>query len=479
MLWLCAWLPRLGLDCIDRLREAGAAPAVLTGSRSGREQVLLADERARVHGVHPGLSLSAALALCPGLAALPRNEQTERAALERLASWAGRFTSRVCLAPPDAMLLEIGGSLVLFGGLEKLVGGIGQGLEALGYRALLATAPTPLAAEWLARSGSCRHCPSREALPGAVADLPLGVLVPEGRDRSGLAGMGLRTVGDLLAQPRDGLGRRFGPWLVDALDRALGVVPDPRPVFEPPARFRAAAELPSETADTTALLFPLGRLLDELSAVLQGRCRVVQSLHLELCRRGEGKTDVSLALGRATADGTYLLALLRERLERVRPGAPVTGLVLESGVLLSAAGESGTLFGPDTGAAELEALLDRLRARLGEAAVEGIAPAADHRPERAWCRVAAGQAGPAGGSDGRPLWLLPEPRRLETRSGRPWLDGPLRLSGRAERIESGWWDGGGIRREYYRALDAAGARLWVYRDLAMEDEQWYLHGLFA
>ncbi|HYW92733.1 MAG TPA: DNA polymerase Y family protein [Gammaproteobacteria bacterium] len=479
MLWLCAWLPRLGLDCTARLDEAGAAPAVLTASRGGRERVVLADERARAHGVHPGLSLSAALALCPGLAALPRNERAERATLERLASWAGRFTSRVCLVLPDAMLLEIGASLALFGGLEKLVGGVGQGLEGLGYHALLATAPTPLAAEWLARSGSCRHCPSREALPGAVADLPLDVLVPEGRDRDGLAGMGLRTVGDLLAQPRAGLGRRFGPWLVDALDRAVGVAPDPRPAFEPPARFRAEVELPSESADTTALLFPLRRLLDELSAVLQGRCLVVQSLHLELRQRGEGATNTSLGLRRATADGAYLLGLLRERLERVRPRAPVTGLILESGVLFSAARESGTLFGADGGAGGLETLLDRLRARLGEAAVEGIAPAADHRPERAWCRVAAGQAVTTGGSDGRPLWLLPEPRRLETRSGRPWLDGPLRLSGGGERLEAGWWDGAEVRREYYRALDCAGARLWIYRDLTVEDAQWYLHGLFA
>ena len=35
-----------------------------------------------------------------------------------------------------------------------------------------------------------------------------------------------------------------------------------------------------------------------------------------------------------------------------------------------------------------------------------------------------------------------------------------------ERIESGWWDGADVRRDYYVASDARGARLWIYRECA-------------
>ncbi len=419
------------------------------------------------------------MALCPGLVALPRNGAAERAALERLAGWAGQFTSRVCLALPAAMLLEIGGSLSLFGGLESLVGRVGRGLQALGYQCLLATAPTPLAAEWLARSGSCRHCPSREALAAAVAGLPLEVLAVSERDRTALVGMGLRCIGDLLAQPRDGLTRRFGMRLGEALDRALGVVPDPRPVFEPPGRLRAELDLPAEITDATVLTFPLKRLLEEFSAGLRGRCQAVQTLRLRLLQcRGAG-TEVTLALSRPTADAAHMLGLLRERLERVRPSAPINGMVLESGTLLSAPGCSDALFAAAEQSRGLDTLLDRLRARLGNEAVYGLAPVSDHRPERAWCRVTVGRRALAAGREHRPLWLLSTPQRLALRSGRPWLEGPVQLLGRGERIESGWWDGAEVRRAYYRALGPGGMRLWVYRDLAAGGTRWYLHGLFA
>jgi len=46
-----------------------------------------------------------------------------------------------------------------------------------------------------------------------------------------------------------------------------------------------------------------------------------------------------------------------------------------------------------------------------------------------------------------------------------------------ERIESGWWDGEDIRRDYYRVEGPHGSRWWVYRDL--RDAGWYLHGLFG
>jgi protein ImuB len=46
-----------------------------------------------------------------------------------------------------------------------------------------------------------------------------------------------------------------------------------------------------------------------------------------------------------------------------------------------------------------------------------------------------------------------------------------------ERIESGWWDGEDIARDYYAAAAETGERLWIYRDRSSRD--WYLHGIFG
>jgi protein ImuB len=52
-----------------------------------------------------------------------------------------------------------------------------------------------------------------------------------------------------------------------------------------------------------------------------------------------------------------------------------------------------------------------------------------------------------------------------------------------ERIESGWWDGKGVARDYYIARQTPGARrsqgakLWVFQE--RQSKRWYLHGMFA
>ena len=55
--------------------------------------------------------------------------------------------------------------------------------------------------------------------------------------------------------------------------------------------------------------------------------------------------------------------------------------------------------------------------------------------------------------------------------------GPLELKTTRERIETGWWDGKPIGRDYFVASNPAGAKLWVYRELT-GNRDWYLHGIF-
>ncbi len=101
---------------------------------------------------------------------------------------------------------------------------------------------------------------------------------------------------------------------------------------------------------------------------------------------------------------------------------------------------------------------ERLRARLGDEAVKGLSAAADHRPECAWQLTEQGAQGSMPVAPGtRPGWLLPALMALDAAS--------YQVQGQAERIESGWWDGGDVRRDYYRIETRDGLRGWAYRDL--------------
>src|SRR6266403_3100857 len=81
------------------------------------------------------------------------NEEYSAAVLQCLCLHAQRFTSFVSIEPPNALLLEIKGSLKLFGPLERLHADIDSCWRRLELPVHSATAPSTLAALWLARGG--------------------------------------------------------------------------------------------------------------------------------------------------------------------------------------------------------------------------------------------------------------------------------------------------------------------------------------
>jgi protein ImuB len=487
MRWLAVHLHALPLEVLG-LGCADPRPLAVSVNRRG-ERVLRCNSAATACGVRAGLGVSAARALCGGLRVLPRRPEAEREALERLAAWSLGFTPQVSLVPPRALLLQVAGSLRLFGGPEVLVDRVGEGLAHLGYRSRLALAPTPLGAlvlarqGWSAGEGRCPLVPDGPALRAALSGLPLASLGLSPRELEDLTRMGLRRVLELLRLPRQGLRERLGPERVDWLERLLGESPDPRPWFESPPTYRGRIELPGEVERAESLLFPCRRLLLELAGLLRGRRAGARRLEWRLIH-GDGR-DTPFGLGAACPqwDPDLWLGLLRERLGRLELPAPVreVGLIVTAieTLDLGSPAVSPELF-PRLAArrAPDPAILDRLRARLGSDAVRGLALVADHRPERAWRWCQPGESGAGIPRADRPLWLLPRPRPLEERQGRPWLGGPLDLGAERERIDTGWWDDGAVARDYFVATGPGGERLWVYRDLK-DPRGWYLHGVFG
>lgn len=473
-------LPRLPLEVFVRGTVADEPLAVRDGA-TREPRVLLCTDSAAQLGVRPGMRLGAAYALAGALCVLCRDEGRERDSLEGLAAWAGQFTSVLSLEPPQEILLEVGGSLRLLGGIEGLLRRVQQGIDELGYQVRLAFAPTPLAATWFARAGEYPGAMGKEALAAGIARLPLSCLHLTPEARSTLQGMGVRRVGDCLRLPRDGLARRLGPNLIRLLDQALGSVPDPRPNFQPPARFRSHLPLPGEVERSEGLLFAAHRQLTELAGFLQARGGGVQELTWTLHHRRCSPTEIRLGLAAPSRDPQHLHRLLHIRLERLQLSEPVQELTLWAEDILPLSARSEELFGQtEPEARDPAELLERLRARLGDEAVHGLCPVVDYRPERAWRCCVPGQVGDEVlplGSASRPLWLLAEPIPLEVLGGQPILQGALALEADRERIESGWWDGADASRDYFVARNLQGERFWIFRELR-GGRRWFVHGIF-
>ncbi len=416
--------------------------------------------------------------------AAPANDRPP--VLERLATRLGAFSPRISLVEPDGLVLEIGASLRLFGGHAALREACAAALAETGETVRLACAPTPLAATWLARAGGDDVLAPGQ-LAGRLGQLPVTVWRGSPASLGMLRELGLRRLADCLRLPRDALARRCGVALVRALAQALGQHPDPRAAWVPRRGWRETCELPAETELHAQLLEALAGLLDRLTQALRTRDAAVQRLRLELFHLARPATGVVLELLQPTRDAAHLHELYARRLEQTTLPAPVIALALaaprlEHDITPAAAG----LFTPGSGTAACEGvpqLVERLRARLGVSAVHGLCLVPEHRPEAAWQPVVAPGQGvrdvslPAAAGR-RPVWMLAEPVVLESRTGHPWYHGRLAIEQGPERIETGWWDGCDIARDYYVARDTAGVRLWIYRE-RLGARRWWLHGVFG
>lgn len=426
------------------------------------------------------MSVAAASALVPQLNHRPRDPGVETAALAAIAIWAAQFTPVVCLEPPAGLLLEIEGSLKLLGGIDNVLQSVERGLQDMGYTAAIACASTATAAWLLARNGGSRVAIGRSALEPVIAALPVAVLDCDAATRTTFTAIGAKRIGDLLRLPRDGLARRFGPRLLDTLDRALGKLPEARRSFTPPERFEVKLELAAEVTHSEALLFAAKRQLMQLAGFLAARNAGIQRYTLTLLHEIPPATITEIGLVAPTRDVRHLITLTRERLAALALRAPVRALQLTAGDICTLAAGNYSLFQDSFNAqGEWQQLVERLRARLGQDAVHGISARPDHRPEHAWYATQPGTRNMAIEARPRPLWLLERPQLLQAIASKPhYRNDALALIAGPERIESGWWDGTDARRDYFIAQTPACAILWIYRE-RREPFAWYLHGIFG
>ncbi|MBW8897360.1 MAG: DNA polymerase Y family protein [Massilia sp.] len=443
-LWIALHLPRLPLEVFTPSWSTDAGTDVGTVVLE-HERVLVASQHALDAGVRTGMRRGGVLMLLPDARIHARTPAQEADARHAVALALLQYTPQVAQAEESTLLMDVGASLRLFGGILALCRRIHANVRALGFTASLACAPTA--------RGACRL-------------------------------------------PRPGLQRRCGRDLLDLLDAAYGLVPELHEWIAPPETFRARLELYDRIDDADLLLAGAQCLLLQLTGWLCARQLAVERILLRLeherGRVARAPTGVEIVLAEPTWRDEHLVRLLRERLGRLVLDAPVIGLALEALQVRPMAPPNASLF-PEPGGSEEDRMrmLELLAARLGPENVLQPLPLADYRPDQAnvWVPVQQkvsdkarnAQLPPDVLSLPRPTWLLAKPIALLMREHRPFYGSSLRMASNPERIEAGWWDGPETR-DYFIAEGQDHTLYWVYRErIGSGDDgpKWFLHGLFG
>jgi protein ImuB len=495
------------------VRETAAAPtpiapaaapahsALVTAVRTGNRILLAAvSDEARALGLQPGMPVTQARALVPGLDVRDTDPERDRALLAALADHAAhRWTPRAALSGSDGLFLDLTGVAHLFGGEEKMARRILRFCARFGLAARIAVADTPGAAHALARHAGAPLLLCPQGGHGhALAPLPVAALRLEEPVLAAARRLGIERIGELVAMPRAPLQRRFGKTMLARLDQALGRAAEPIdpvvPEDAPSAELRFAEPIATAEAIEAAVTTLMTRLVATLA-----EAGLAARLVTLACSRVDGaEQEITIGTARATRDGGHLLRLLRMRIETIEPGFGLDSLRLTAVRAEPLASEQGPSRLAGETAPDLAPLVDRLAGRLGPRRLFRLSAVESDVPERSVRRTPPlGKTTPWPDYP-RPVRLLSPPERIEnvlallpdlpprrfTWRGRAYqvarADGP-------ERIFGEWWrrpSEAEAVRDYFQVEDESGERFWLYRrgdgvDPRTGGLDWYLHGVFG
>ncbi|GMU05866.1 Y-family DNA polymerase [Corallococcus caeni] len=487
-------------------------PLVLVEEVRGQRRVAFASTRALKAGVRPGMTLTAATALEPGLRHFPYRPKDEAQALAALGE------SLLGLCPgfqrdaPDGLWFDASAA-PLVGGEPELGARVLEVCAEQGYRAHVTVASEAFTSRVLARHGSRRvEVVPEEQGARVLAPLPLGAL--EDAAARAFSVLGLSTLGEVAALPAGAVTARGGAGAARVHARCRGVddtpfTPEP---LEEALEDRVVLDAPADTFEPVQ--FALKTLLDRLGARLSGRQRAAVRLTFVLRLDPTGEAQVPLLLARPTARAKLLLDLARHRLGELRLERPVAEVAVRVDAHDEDLGQQLALGDAPEGDAALEAVLSRLATTLGEEALFSASLEPVHRPESAHTARAfhppetrrgllsspASQAPSSlapecaapitvwretGAARERPSRLLAQPARLDAEVAASGEMLAARLGGRRhrvtamagpERLGGEWWTDTPYQRDYYRVHFEGLGPAWVYRD--GRDGGFYLQGLF-
>ncbi|MCU1244811.1 MAG: polymerase IV-like protein ImuB, partial [Acidobacteria bacterium] len=259
------------------LREE--AVAIVDGSGNGAH-VVAATRRARIKGIHPGLSLAQARSILPKLIARGREPECERTAQDALVEVAETFSPRIEDAGEGVVFFDVTGMERHFasegrdGGEAvdpevRLARAAIRAADGIGLPARCGIAASKLAARIAAELPKSPNVVSPGKEADFLAPLPLSRLSPELDAAATLQRWGLNSIGELARLPESEIASRLGELGRELHVAARGI--DPRPLIPRalPPEFREGMELEWPLVALEPFLFIAHAALDRLSLRLE------------------------------------------------------------------------------------------------------------------------------------------------------------------------------------------------------------------
>jgi protein ImuB len=476
---------------------------VVTAHRSGSRIVLAAAcPGAQALGLHPGMPLTQARAMVPGLDIREADPVGDAADLDRLALHAARhWTPLVMTVPGEGLWLDITAGAHLFGGERMFARRVLRFCSRIGLTARIAIAGTAAAALALARCSSERLTlcpPGREA--EEVAALPLSALRIDSLTVETARRLGIETIGALAAMPRAPLVRRFGGEIITRLDELSGARAQPIDLVVPQSSPQAGRRFAEPIMTAEAIGQVLAELVGELTAALGRDHLGARTIALTLTRIDAARQCIEIGFARPSRDADHIFRLLSPKIETIEPGFGIEAMLLVAARAEPLAPQPipGELSG-EPPAPDLAPLIDTLAGRLGDGSLFRVSALESDVPERSVRRVSPLveiQDWPRRWP--RPARLLVPPERVEKVMAELPDQAPIRFFWRGrmhrvrradgpERIYGEWWRKSGEAdavRDYFQVEDEAGARFWLYRrgdglDPRTGDLSWHMQGMFG
>lgn len=433
---------------------------------------------------------------------------------------------------PSSILLDVTGLSHLFNGYQSLAAQISQHCQDHDYFARLAIADSLGLAWGVAHfSHDCRFDQPQivpPADPYAPSQLPVAGLRIDAPTCQTLQRLGIETVGQLLAIDRGDLRSRLGDHLLRRIDQLIGTIQEPIIVCKPPPEFTAHQDLPHPTGHHQTIEVVINRLIAQLCSELKSR--QLGSLQWKVRMRSpvdrvfNQRADLNpppqpgtelqfrVSLFQATATAAHVTPLAAMQLEqslsrRSDHELNINQIIVEVSSCVLLVQQQRQLFdeNPRLDRQTLAHLINRLTSRLGNDNVVYPTFRSGAQPELSfqfrplvdlYRKRQKSKTVRTSHVLGRPLRLLTppiavsvqrddtdqreiafrKPVRIAFDNGVNSTPQPIVRSWGPERIETGWWRGVTVQRDYWRVVTESGNQFWVFCDL--KQRQWFVHGEF-
>ena len=544
--YISLWFPYFGAERVQRIFKFEKNHKLAIIENNGNTQTLSSVSfGAHNSGLNIGQPLQDAKAICPELMTRVRSVKCELTFLHALCRWYTQFTPWVAADSYDGVILNIKGCAHLFGGEEGMLDLIVSRTETFGLTVTSGVADTVGGAWALARftskptesylksnsidqearatrsratkkiqiddtkqqvtqllkNNAIRIAPAGNTY-NSLAKLPIASLRIENKIVTKLNQLGLKSVKDLLKQPRAALARRFGPTLITRLDQALGHVPETISPITDKKHFGVRISFPEPIGLIEDIKNAIEKLLIRLCNKLKTAVLGFQELKIDLGFSNNETQSLLVSLACFTNNPERIFSVLLLKLDEIKPSFGIDIIRLEA-INVGPITQSQSINNLDLHEkviknqnSVLKNLITRLGTKVGLDAIIRHIPAQSHIPEKSWQVLNAAwsnydmKSWPTSNRN-RPSFLWPPealevPKHSRLEDHFIWRKKLYQVKTKLgpERIAPEWWiEDNNWRsgvRDYWQVRCNNGEFLWLfYAHGAQLPGGWFCHGKFG